>query len=231
MTQDNQPILMRLRTLVRIGQMIIVFGSWFLIAGRVTWPQGWGLCLSYLVLVVIMSLRLARTAPELLKERIQPAKDVEPWDKTLIRIYMFFVVVLLILAALDSGRYGWSKVPVGFQGAGWTLAMVAGAVISHVLSKNAYASSYARLQGDRGQTVVRDGLYGWIRHPMYLGVILLFLALPLLLASLWSFIPSAIIVGLFVYRTYREDRMLRAGLEGYTEYTESVRYRLLPRIW
>ena len=96
---------------------------------------------------------------------------------------------------------------------------------------NAYLSSWARLQEDRGQVVIQEGAYRRIRHPMYLGIIVGFLGIPLVLSSWWAMIPSVVIVGLFVYRTYREDQMLIVGLAGYAEYTERVRYRLLPGIW
>jgi protein-S-isoprenylcysteine O-methyltransferase Ste14 len=79
--------------------------------------------------------------------------------------------------------------------------------------------------------VIQDGIYGYIRHPMYLGIIAGFLGIPLVLSSWWAMVPGFVIVGLFVYRTAREDFMLIDGLAGYAEYTEKVRYRLLPGIW
>lgn len=98
-------------------------------------------------------------------------------------------------------------------------------------TRNAYLFRYARIQDDRGQVVVRDGLYGHVRHTMDLGIILLFCGLPLALASWYSYIPSVLIVWLFVYRTHREDRMLQEGLAGYPDYAQCVRYRLVPGIW
>jgi protein-S-isoprenylcysteine O-methyltransferase Ste14 len=79
--------------------------------------------------------------------------------------------------------------------------------------------------------VIKEGLYKHIRHPMYLGIILFFLGLPFVLASWWAILPNIVIIGLFVYRTFREDRMLVKGLSGYVEYKEEVKYRLLPGIW
>lgn len=79
--------------------------------------------------------------------------------------------------------------------------------------------------------VVTEGLYGTIRHPMYLGVMIALMGMPLVLGSWWALIPGVMIVGLFVYRTHREDCMLREGLVGYAEYAENVRFRLLPGIW
>jgi protein-S-isoprenylcysteine O-methyltransferase Ste14 len=104
-------------------------------------------------------------------------------------------------------------------------------MIWQVMMTNAYLSSWARIQEDRGQVVVQEGLYRYIRHPMYLGIIIAFLGIPLALCSWWALIPSVIIIGIFLYRTYREDKMLKDGLDGYVEYSQTVKYRLLPGIW
>jgi protein-S-isoprenylcysteine O-methyltransferase Ste14 len=104
-------------------------------------------------------------------------------------------------------------------------------MVWHVMMINAYLSSWARIQDDRGQVVVQEGAYRHIRHPMYLGIIVGFLGIPLVLSSWWAMILSIVIVGLFVYRTYREDQMLIEGLVEYAEYTKEVRYRLLPGLW
>jgi protein-S-isoprenylcysteine O-methyltransferase Ste14 len=141
------------------------------------------------------------------------------------------LVVLLVVSALDGGRYAWSTVPWGVQMIGWMLLAMAGVMVWNVMMTNTYLSSYARLQGERGQVVIQEGAYRHIRHPMYLGIIVGFLGLPLVLSSWWAMIPSAVIAGLFVYRTYREDQMLIGGLAGYAEYTTRVRYKLLPGIW
>jgi protein-S-isoprenylcysteine O-methyltransferase Ste14 len=89
----------------------------------------------------------------------------------------------------------------------------------------------ARIQDDRGQAVVTAGPYRYVRHPMYLGVILLFLGIPMALGSWWALLPGAAIGLLFVLRTAKEDRMLRDELPGYTEYAQRVRYRLVPDVW
>ena len=89
----------------------------------------------------------------------------------------------------------------------------------------------ARIQDDRGQVVVTAGPYRYVRHPMYLGVILLFLGMPVALGSWWALWPGVVIGALFVLRTAKEDRMLRDELPGYAEYTQRVRYRLVPRVW
>ena len=204
---------------------------WFGIAGRLTWWQGWAFLLTFIAYVSVLVWRLTKLIPDLVRERNQPAERAEPWDRVVMGIYTVMLLILPIVAALDGGRYLWSSVPLSIHLIGWLLLIVAGLMIWHVMMTNAYLSSWARVQEDRGQVVVQQGAYRRIRHPMYLGIIVAFLGIPLALGSWWAMIPSIAIVGLFVYRTHREDLMLIHGLTGYVEYTERVRYRLLPRIW
>jgi protein-S-isoprenylcysteine O-methyltransferase Ste14 len=204
---------------------------WFGIAGRLTWWQGWAFLLTFITYVCVLAWRLSKVSPGLLRERNQPAEKAEPWDRVLIGIYTVILLILLVVTALDGGRYLWSFVPLGIQLIGWFLLAAACLMIWHVMMTNAYLSSWARLQEERKQVVVQEGAYRYIRHPMYLGIMAAFLGMPLALGSWWGMIPGVVIVGLFVYRTYREDLMLIHGLSGYAEYAESVRYRLLPGIW
>jgi protein-S-isoprenylcysteine O-methyltransferase Ste14 len=211
--------------------LAVFAGAWFGIAGRVTWWQGWAFLLTFIIYVSILVWRLSQLNPDLVRERNRPADKAEAWDRVVMGIYSVILVVLLIVSALDGGRYLWSAVPLGVQMIGWVLLVVAGTMVWHVMMTNAYLSSWARIQDDRGQVVIQEGMYGCIRHPMYLGIIVGFLGIPLVLSSWWAMIPSVVIIGLFVYRTYLEDLMLIDGLAGYAEYTEKVRYRLLPGIW
>jgi protein-S-isoprenylcysteine O-methyltransferase Ste14 len=204
---------------------------WFGIAGRLTWWQGWAFLLTFIAYVGALVWRLSKVNPELLRERNQPAEKAEPWDRVVIGTYTAILLVLLIVTALDGGRYLWSSIPLGIQLVGWLLVGVAGLMVWHVMMTNAFLSSWARLQQDREQVVVQEGAYRHIRHPMYLGIMVAFMGIPLALGSWWAMIPSIVIIALFVYRTYREDLMLIDGLTGYAEYTERVRYRLLPGIW
>jgi protein-S-isoprenylcysteine O-methyltransferase Ste14 len=219
------------RMVTGILGLVVFTGVWFGIAGRVTWWQGWAFLLTFIVYVSVLVWRLSKVDPDLVRERNRPADVAETWDRVVMGIYSVVLMVLLIVTALDGGRYLWSAIPLGVQMIGWVLLVVAGILVWHVMMTNAYLSSWARIQADRGQVVVQEGLYRRIRHPMYLGIMLSFLGIPLLLNSWWGMIPSVVIVGLFVYRTYREDQMLIDSLAGYIEYTQKVKYRLLPGIW
>ena len=204
---------------------------WFAIAGRVTWWQGWISLLAFILYVGILSLRLAKVNPELMQERNRPAGQVEAWDRVVMSIYTVLLIAQLGIAALDGARYAWSSISPSIQVLGWFLLILAGIVVWHVMMINAYLSSWSRLQEDRGQVVVTEGLYRYVRHPMYLGVMVAFVGIPLVLGSWWALVPSLINIGLFAYRTYREDNMLKDGLPGYSEYAQEVKFRLLPGIW
>lgn len=204
---------------------------WFWIAGRANWWQGWAFLLAFIVYVSVLVWRLSRVNPELVRERDRPAGVAETWDRAVIRVYSVILIVFLVVSALDGGRYGWSVVPLGVQVTGWISLVAAGAIVWHAMMVNAYLSSWARLQKDRGQVVVQEGMYRHIRHPMYLGIMIAFLGLPLVLGSWWAMIPSVVIIGLFLYRTYREDEMLMEELAGYAEYAKKVKYKLLPGLW
>ena len=219
------------RIVSRLAAMAVFFAAWFWVAGRVAWPQAWAFLTVFLLFACTLTWRLARTDPDLLRERSQPPDKAEPWDRIVMRLYAVLLLVLMVIVALDSGRFRWSVVPPWAQSVGWVLLVTCGTVTWHVSAKNAYLSRYARIQDDRGQVVVRDGLYGHVRHPMYLGIILLVCGLPLVLGSWYSYIPSMVIVCLYVYRTHREDRMLQQGLAGYADYAQDVRHRLVPGVW
>ncbi len=219
------------RIVIGLLTLAAIAAVWFWIAGRVTWWQGWVFLLVFLLFSIILMWRISKVNPDLLRERNAPAEKAESWDRLVMGIYTGVLGLLMIVSALDGGRYGWSDIPLWIQMLGWLLLIATGAVVWNVMMTNAYLSSWARIQDDRGQVVIQDGLYRIVRHPMYLGIIAGFLGTPLVLNSWWAMIPAVVIVGLFIYRTYREDKMLMEGLVGYVEYAQKVRFRLLPGIW
>jgi protein-S-isoprenylcysteine O-methyltransferase Ste14 len=172
-----------------------------------------------------------RNAPELLEERGKMATNVKTWDRVITSIYAVALLSLLIVAALDAGRFRWSEMPVVLQVVGAIGLIPCGIWLWWVTRTNAYLSRYARIQDDRRQQVVTTGPYRYVRHPMYASVIPFILCIALVLGSWWALVPGAIITVLFVIRTALEDRMLQAELPGYKEYAQRVRYRLLPGVW
>jgi protein-S-isoprenylcysteine O-methyltransferase Ste14 len=174
---------------------------------------------------------MKRRAPDLLKERLTRNKEIKSWDKMIMTVYSFLLIILLAVPGLDAVRFGWSEVPLVVKALGFFGYIPALVFAFWAMRENAYSSDVVRIQEDRGHTVCSTGPYRYVRHPMYVGVILFVLCFPLSLGSLYSFIPASIIVVLFIIRTSLEDKTLQEELPGYKEYTQTVRYRLIPGVW
>jgi protein-S-isoprenylcysteine O-methyltransferase Ste14 len=218
----------------------------FIPAGTLRWPEAWILLISYGVVVagVVLwwkkhapallrggVLFLKTPAPPLLRERMSRKKDAKSWDKAIMAAYSLLLLILLALPGLDAVRFGWSKVPLPLKVLGFCGYIPAMSLALWAMRENAFLSDVVRIQTDRGHTVCTTGPYRYVRHPMYTGVILVFLCFPLSLGSWYSYIPASFIVVLFIVRTALEDKTLRAELPGYGEYAAKVRFRLLPGVW
>ena len=232
MMKPDTDIKQILRGVTRILLVLTLVGAVFFIsAGSISWMSAWLIVLlfaGYLVLVMIWGVR---NSPELMFERGKIGGNVKSWDKMINVLYAVILVFMLVITGFDSQRYGWTNMPIGLQVLGFVGMICSGWLIWRAMSENAYASRWARIQEDRRQKVVTTGPYSFVRHPMYLGVIVLVLSSSLALGSLWGFVPGALIGLLYVIRTILEDRMLKEELDGYEEYAMRVRYRLIPGIW
>ena len=170
-------------------------------------------------------------APGLLKERMSRNKEIKSLDKIIMTAYSFLLIILLVVSGLDAVRFGWSEVSPAVKVLGFIGYIPAWIFAFWAIRENAYASDVVRIQEDRGHTVCTTGPYRFVRHPMYVGVILFVFCFPLSLGSLYSLIPAFLIVFLFIIRTSFEDKTLMEELPGYKEYAQKVRYRLLPGVW
>ncbi|MBQ8439386.1 MAG: isoprenylcysteine carboxylmethyltransferase family protein, partial [Clostridia bacterium] len=133
-----------------------------------------------------------------------------------------------VLSALDF-RFWWSEVPPWLTVLSSVLFLAGYAMYAEVMRENAYLSRTVEVQ--EGQRVISTGLYGVVRHPMYLATLLMFLPIPLILGSFWGLIPMALYPAVIVIRILNEEQVLTEGLEGYAEYKTRVRYRLIPFVW
>jgi protein-S-isoprenylcysteine O-methyltransferase Ste14 len=218
--------------IVRIFALIAVIdGILFLVAGRLDWAGAWLLTFLYLVLLLVMVGWVMRNAPEVMEERSHMAKNVKGWDKVLMTIYTCALVGLLVVAALDAGRFRWTEMPVALQALGVLVSIPCGAWLLWVTRTNAYLSRFARIQDDRGLQVVTTGPYRYVRLPMYASMVPFLLSIALILGSWLALVPGAIIAVVMTIRTALEDRMLQEELPGYKEYAQRVRYRLIPGVW
>lgn len=211
--------------------LLILAALLFLPAGRLDWPQAWIFILIIGIYFLIYVIWGIRKDPEQTQERSQMAENVKRWDKVIMGIYTFLLPIVFITAGFDAGRFGWSSTPLFVQLLGWLGLITAAALIFWTVRTNTYLSRYARIQDDRGQEVVIAGPYRFVRHPMYLGILILFISIGPTLNSLYTLIPGVIINFLFIIRTANEDKMLQEELAGYHDYSQKVRYRLIPGIW
>ncbi|MGB2765133.1 MAG: isoprenylcysteine carboxylmethyltransferase family protein [Candidatus Aminicenantaceae bacterium] len=203
----------------------------FVPAGTLNWPEAWLFFILYILIVSGVLIWLKKNNPGLLKERMSVKKDVKSWDKIIIVTYTIFLMILLVITGLDAVRFRWSNVPFVLKALGF-IGFIPGIVFSlWAMVKNTYASNMVRIQENRGHKVCTTGPYRYVRHPMYVGVIILVLCFPLALGSFYAFIPSSTIAILFVLRTLLEDKTLKKELPGYKEYAKKVRYKLIPGIW
>jgi len=216
------------RLLVVIACLAIIL---FLPAGRLDWPQAWGFIIAYSLFLIFYGMWGVRNDPGQLAERSKMAKNAKSWDKVILTVYTVLLLVMLVLAGLDAGRFRWSSIPIIGQVAGWIGLVFAGIIIGWTVSVNTFLSRIVRIQEERSHQVIRHGPYRWVRHPMYLGIIIMMVCIPVVLGSGWALIPGGLIGVVYVIRTGLEDRTLHEELPGYREYATQVRYRLLPGVW
>jgi protein-S-isoprenylcysteine O-methyltransferase Ste14 len=207
--------------------VLVLGGILFGIAQRLDWLNAWLLIDIY---AIFLLLALIWAPPALIEERSRVAPNTKAWDKIILILNGVLLLALLGVAALDAGRVR-HEMPFVATAIGIVAAICSGAVILSTVTSNPYLSRVARIQDDRGQTVITTGPYRFVRHPMYSALILLMFAIALILGSSLALIPAFLIGVLYVIRAALEDRMLRNELAGYSKYAARVRYRLIPGIW
>lgn len=207
----------------------LIIAITFIGAGRIDYWQGWiynGLNIIFLLLSYFLLPR------ELIEERLKPKEGMKKWDKIyyIVSIPVYFAI--LIISILDGGRFDWEpRIPILVVIIGVVVYTIGQIIVLWAKKVNKFFSTVVRIQKDRGQTVCKDGPYRFVRHPGYLGGLLCNIVTPFVLSSFWGLIPAVIAVVLLFIRTYLEDKTLQRELEGYTDYTNEARYRLLPGIW
>jgi len=204
-----------------------------IISGVWNWWEAWAYAIINILGFIVSRVLAARRNPDIITERARSMElqDAKPWDKILSPMLAFGALIILIVAGMDKS-YGWTT-PFALN-----VKLVALIVIilgyvfgSWALVENIFFSGVVRIQTDRGHHVVTTGPYRIVRHPGYAGALWTYLAMPILMDSLWAFIPTVLLVGVLVLRTTLEDRTLQAELPGYKEFTQKTRFRLFPWIW
>ena len=214
---------------------ILIFPALMLIlSGDYFWPEGWIFSLWLLLLCYSTILFLYRKDPALLAERYKkPGADNQPgWDRYVVYGIMIGFALWFVIMPLDAQRFGWSPVfPVWVKVLGGAGLAGSFLLFFRAYTDNTFLSPLVRIQEDRNQRVVSTGVYGFVRHPMYLGGSLMFVCTPLLLGSFFGMLAGLALTILLMARILGEEAMLIRDLEGYREYTQDVRYRLIPFLW
>ena len=199
-------------------------------AGTFDYWQAWVFIAVFLVGTMIPTIYLAAAYPDAFRRRTRtgPFAETRMAQKLIYVGVILAVVAVGVLSALDH-RFGWSTVPTAVVVIGNVLVLAGLGLAELVVIQNNYAA--ATITVEKEQPVVSTGLYGLVRHPMYVGALIMMVGMPLALASYWALLTIIPGVLLFVARITDEEKALREELDGYDEYTEKVHYRLVPGVW
>ena len=200
-------------------------------AGTFAWTRGWIAVALYTVGMSAIGFIVRRYNAPLMEARAKRGAGTKPFDKVFLRVLIPLVFIQAAVAGVDTVRFGWSSMPFALAYAGTVLFALAIALIAWSMAVNPHAEGTVRIQTDRGHTVVTSGPYRMVRHPMYVGAILMYVATALILGSVWALAVGGIMIALFIWRTAREDRTLHLELPGYADYAARTRYRLAPGLW
>lgn len=225
-----------MRSSIRLWIRLVIFWTifvavLFLPAGTLMWPDAWlflGLYFAWSIPTIIW---LYRNNPDLLAERLKGPiqKDQKGWDKVFVLATMPCFLAFMVIPGLDAVRFGWSAPPLVVKLMGLIALVPSFLLMFLVMRENTFLSKAVRIQ--EGHTVISTGPYAVVRHPLYVGVIVMLLAMPLALGSYYGLLAGGLMTILILLRAALEDRTLHDELPGYREYAEKVRYRLLPGVW
>ena len=207
--------------------VVLVAALLLLPAWTLAYPGAW-LFMGVLFLpMLLMGVVMLFCAPDLLAKRLD-SKEKQKTQQGVVKLAGLVFVGGFVLCALDF-RFGWSYVPTWLMITAAVVFLIGYGMYAEVMRENAYLSRTIKVE--EGQKVVSTGLYGVVRHPMYLATLLMFLPMPLILQSLWGLCIFGWYAVLIVIRILNEEKVLTVELNGYTEYKKKVRYRLIPFIW
>jgi protein-S-isoprenylcysteine O-methyltransferase Ste14 len=222
----------KLQLLLKSLALVFFFNLILLIsAGDLDYWQGW-LYISVNILMTLMTVLAAQYNTELISERMNPGKGIKSWDKVILAISTLCYVAMLIVAGLDSGHFNWSpEFHWSIYVTGIVLTITGQILFLVAKNQNKFFSSVVRIQTDRGHTVCETGLYKFVRHPGYFGMVISNVGFPFLLGSYWCTIPVVFSIALLLIRTSLEDKTLINELKGYYEYSLNTRSKIIPGIW
>jgi protein-S-isoprenylcysteine O-methyltransferase Ste14 len=205
----------------------ILLAMFFLPAGTIAYWEAWTYMAVLFIPMFFVFIYLIKNEPKLLARRMK-MKEKEAEQKLIIKLSYIPFLIAFLLPGFDK-RFGWSKVPVEVVVFADILVLLGYGMFFLVLKENPYASRIVEVEPE--QTVITSGPYAKVRHPMYSGVLLLYIFSPLALGSYWAIIPTIFIIPFIVARILNEEKVLARDLKSYKDYMLKTRFRLIPGIW
>lgn len=221
--------------LTRLVQLLVEFAFLgavlFASAGTFAWPNAWAFLGLSLLMVIANGAYVLPRNPEVIVERGRRHAGTRTFDTVVTAVYMVFYLALFVVAGLDARRLDWAPLAAGWAVLGAVLLCVADVPVAGAMAVNPNLERTVRIQVERGHRVATTGPYRYVRHPMYVAMLVQLPATALLLGSAWALVPACCAALALVVRTALEDRTLLDDLPGYREYARRTRYRLVPGLW
>lgn len=216
------------RAIAKFAGGVVLLGLLlFLPAGTLRWRQGWLLMGILFVPMFAAGLVMLRKSPALLEKRLN-AKEEQGEQRRVILLSGLMFLAAFVTAGLNF-RFRWIVLPEAVSWIAAAVFLLGYALYAEVLRENVWLSRTVEVQ--ENQRVVDTGLYGVVRHPMYMSTLLLFLAMPLVLGSVISFVITLAYVPIIARRIRNEEAVLEAGLAGYAAYKRKIRWKVIPFVW
>ena len=225
--EKNEIIMQSISTFVWPALILFLSGNWF-------WIEGWIFGIWFVVLSLSRNVYLYRKDPELLKERSRKpgTGDQKGWDNYLMNLTAVIFLVWFLIMPLDAEGFMWTvNFPIWLKVIGGILLVISFFFSYRAYTDNTFLSPLVRIQTERKQQVVSTGVYGFVRHPLYLGDVLFFIGTPLLMGSKYGLMLGVLMLFIIAVRIIGEEKVLVEGLEGYRNYKKKVEFRLIPFVW
>ena len=222
------------RLLFTAGYLLVWPALVLFLAGDWTWPEGWIFGGWFVAVGASTVAWLSRRDPGLLAERYRLPGTGGQSRRDRIIVYVLTVgfIIWIALMPLDARRFHWTpRLPLAVELVGDALLGLSWLLLFRSFTDNTFGSALVRVQTERGHRVVSTGVYGWVRHPMYLGATLMFVGGPLVTGAISALVVGLALAVLLAVRSLDEEALLARELPGYAEYRRRVRYRLVPFVW
>lgn len=224
MSTDLRVAIQSVLGLVALGALL------FIPAGTLDYWQAWVFLSVYAVLAIASTVYLFRKDKAIVERRMRVGQKAEsrPVQKVVVLVIVNLSIALPVFCALDH-RFGWSPVPTAVSLIGNAMFAVGLGITMFTMLQNSYASANITVESE--QKLVSTGLYGLVRHPMYMGALIMVAGMPLALGSWWGLAVLIPVLALYTFRIHDEEELLGQQLAGYGEYMQKVHYRLVPLVW